>query len=284
MRLVKGFDHDKYDIGVSIESPEDTYTQAATSLTGATLNTTNPGTNGGGSTLNSSATYSTEYAPDVIVKASADPGFGHYEVFGVARFLHDRVEYVGSGTSKTKLAGGGGAGMTMPLLPKRVDFRLSGLIGDGIGRYGSAQLNDATVARDGSPQPLPEVIALAGLTLHATKAVDLYGLIGTETILHRESYSVVNGKTTTNYGYGNPNYVNTGCNIELSTATCTANTRSIVQGVAGFWWKALKGDFGTMQTGLEYSYTRKYVFRGVGGSPSTDENMLFASLRYYPFQ
>ena len=284
VRVVKGFDHDKFDIGLSVESPEDTYAQPATSLPGATLNTTNAGLASGGGTLNSSATYSTEFAPDIIAKATADPGYGHYEVFGVARFLHDRVESVGSGTSKTKLAGGGGAGMSLPLVPKLIDFRASTLIGDGIGRYGAAQLNDATIARDGGPQPLPEAIALAGLTLHATKMVDLYGLVGTETILHRESYSVTSGKTVTNFGYGNPNYVNTGCNIELSPLVCTANTRSVIQGVGGFWWKLLKGDYGTMQTGLEYSYTRKFTFRGVGGSPTTDDNMIFASLRYYPFQ
>ena len=283
LRIVKGFDHDRFDVGLSVESPQDTYGQTGYPG-GPTLNVTNAGTNGGGSTLNSSATYSTEFAPDIIAKVTADPGYGHYEAFGVARFLHDRVETVGSGTSKTKLAGGGGAGMSIPVVPKLIDFRASTLIGDGIGRYGAAQLNDATIARDGGPQPLPEVIALAGLTLHATKVLDLYGLVGTETYLHRESYSIVNGKTVTNFGYGNPNYVNTGCNVELSTATCTANTRSVIQGVGGFWWKLLKGDFGTMQTGLQYSYTRKFTFRGVGGSPTTDDNMIFASLRYYPFQ
>ena len=283
VRIVKGFDHDKFDIGLSVESPQDTYAQTGYPA-GPTLNVTNNGTASGGATLNSSATYSTEFAPDIIAKASADPGYGHYEVFGVARFLHDRVENVGTGTSKTKLAGGGGAGLLVPVVPKLVDFRLSGLIGDGIGRYGSAQLNDATIARDGGPQPLPEVIALAGLTLHATKALDLYGLAGTETILHRESYSITNGKTVTNFGYGNPNYVNTGCNIELSPLVCTANTRSIVQGVGGFWWKFLKGDYGTMQVGLQDSYTRKFVFRGVGGSPNTNDNIVLASLRYYPFQ
>ncbi len=283
VRVVKGFDHDRFDVGLSVESPQDTYGQTGYPG-GPTINVTNPGTNGGGATLNSSATYSTEFAPDIIVKATADPGYGHYEAFGVARFLHDRVETVGSGTSKTKLAGGGGAGLSLPVVPKLIDFRASTLIGDGIGRYGAAQLNDATIGRNGGPQPLPEVIALAGLTLHATKVLDLYGLVGTETILHRESYSIVNGKAVTNFGYGNPNYVNTGCNVELSAATCTANTRSVIQGVGGFWWKLLKGDFGTMQTGLQYSYTRKFTFRGVGGSPTTDDNMLFASLRYYPFQ
>lgn len=280
LRVVKGFQHDKYDIGLSVESPESTYAQAATSLTGATINTTNPGLGGNGSTLNATATYSTEFAPDVIAKFTADPGWGHYELFGVARFLHDRVSYIGSGSGKTVLAGGGGAGMILPLIPKKLEFQANVFAGEGIGRYGAAQLNDATIARDGSAKPLPEVIALLGLTYHATKKIDIYGYAGTEQITHRESYNA-GGKA---YGYGNPLYSNAGCSVELSAGTCTANTKGIVQGTAGAWWKFLKGDFGTMQTGVQYSYTHKSIFEGVGGNPSTNENIVMFSFRYYPFQ
>ncbi len=280
LRVVKGFDHDKYDIGVSVESPQSTYAQTATSLPGVTINTTNAGLSGNGATLNSLTTYSTEYAPDVIAKATADPGWGHYELFGVARFLHDRVSVVGSGSDNTVLAGGGGAGMTLPLIPKRLEFRISALAGAGIGRYGSAQLNDATIARNGAPQPLPEALALTGLLFHATPKLDLYDYVGTEQILHRESYSV--GKN--NYGYGNPRYSNAGCDVELSTATCTGNTRGVVQETVGFWWKFFHGDYGTMQSGIQYSWTDRTAFRGVGGSPHADENIAMFSFRYFPFQ
>ncbi|WP_419728141.1 hypothetical protein [Lichenicola sp.] len=280
LRVVKGFNHDKIDVGVSVESPQDSYSQTATSLPGATLNTTNAGLGGNGSTLNSLATYSTEYAPDVIAKVTADPGRGHYELFGVARFLHDRESVVGSGVNNTVLAGGGGAGMTFPIIPKVLDFRGSFMAGEGIGRYGSAQLADATIARNGAPQPLPEVMALAGLTLHATKALDFYTYVGTEQITHREAYSI--GKN--NYGYGNPRYSNVGCDVELSTGTCTANTSGVVQGTIGTWWKFLHGSYGTMQTGMQYSYTKKSIFSGVGGDPSTNENIVMFSFRYYPFQ
>ena len=280
VRIIKGFDHDKYDLGVSFESPETSYSQVGTPSKGVTIDSTNVGTNGGGSTLNSLANYSTEVAPDVIAKFTADPGWGHYEVFGLARFMHDRTSTIGNGNNHTVLAGGGGAGMTLPLIPKRLDFRASVLAGQGIGRYGSAQLADATIARNGGPQPLPEVIALAGLTFHATKALDLYSYVGTEQITHREAYNV----GSTGYGYGSPLYSNAGCETELSTGTCTANTKGIVQGTVGAWWKFLKGDYGTMQTGVQYSYTYKSVFSGVGGAPSTDENIVMLSFRYYPFQ
>jgi hypothetical protein len=35
---------------------------------------------------------------------------------------------------------------------------------------------------------------------------------------------------------------------------------------------------------VQYSYTYKSVFSGVGGAPSTDENIVMLSFRYYPFQ
>ena len=39
-----------------------------------------------------------------------------------------------------------------------------------------------------------------------------------------------------------------------------------------------------MQVGTQWSYTRKTAFYGVGGAPRTDENMVYFSFRYLPFQ
>ncbi len=283
LRVVKGFDNDKYDIGLSVESPQSTYSIGGNGSglpATDTVNTTNAGLSGNGATLNSLTTYSTEYAPDVVAKATADPGWGHYELFGIARFLHDRVSSVGSGSNKTVLAGGVGGGVILPVIKGKLDFQASGLVGQGIGTYGSAQFADATLARDGAPQPLPEVIALIGLVARPVKPVDLYAYVGTEQITHREDFSI-NGK---GYGYGSPLYSNAGCNIELSTLPCTANTSGIVEGTLGGWWRFLKGDYGTMQTGAQYAYVRRTAFGGIGGSPNTDENILMFSFRYLPFQ
>ena len=283
LRFVKGFDHDRFDLGLSFESPQASYFTGGNgtgSLTG-----TIDSTNAGSGTLNPDTTYSDDIAPDVILKGTADPGWGHYEVFGLARFLHDRTSVVGNGNNHTVLAGGGGGGAILPVIKGRLDLQGNVLVGEGIGRYGSAQLPDATFSRTGAPLPLPEVIAMVGLVGHPVKSVDLYGYVGTEQIAHRESFAE-GGK---GYGYGSPLYSNVGCNIEQPIATtlaqpCTANTSGVVQGTIGTWWRFLKGDFGTMQTGVQYSYTRKTAFDGKGGSPSTDDNMVFFSFRYLPFQ
>jgi hypothetical protein len=280
-RAVKDFADNKLAIGFSIESPETVYTVGSNG-TGSpqTVNYTNTGV----SSLNTTTTYSDEVAPDLILKAAADPGFGHYEIYGLARFPNDRVSVVGGGHGNTKLAGGVGGGTILPVIPKKLDFEIRALAGYGIGRYGSAQLPDATISPSGQPVPLGEVQALAGIIGHPVDAVDLYGYAGTEQIASK-SY-VVAGKA---YGYGNPLYSNAGCGIELSTATCTANTSGIVQGTVGGWWRFFQGNYGTAEIGAQYSYTHRDIFRGAApagsnGNAGTDLNEVLVSLRYLPFQ
>ena len=78
--------------------------------------------------------------------------------------------------------------------------------------------------------------------------------------------------------------MNTGCFVELSTSSCQANTSSVVEGTFGAWWRFPSGDFGTAEVGGQYEYVRRDAFSGVGGRPSTDDNIALLSLRYLPFQ
>ena len=142
VRFVKGFDHDRFDLGLSFESPQAAYYTGGNG-TGSLVGTIDS-TNAGSGTLNPDTTYSDDIAPDVIVKGTADPGWGHYEVYGIARFLHDRTSVVGNGNNHTVLAGGGGADAIVPLIPGKLELTGSVLAGEGIGRYGTAQLPDAT--------------------------------------------------------------------------------------------------------------------------------------------
>ena len=265
-------------LGLSLESPQTNYYTGPNGL-GAQTGTPNI-LNPGGAGFFSGTNYSDEIAPDVIAKVAADPGFGHYEVYGLARFMHDRVSVLGGGRNNTTLAGGGGAAMYLPITSsKKLFFRASALAGYGLGRYGSGQLPDAVVRPDGSPQPLPEVMALVGIEGSPIPPVDVYAYVGTEQ-LGRNDFTV-KGK---GYGYGNPLYVNTGCYQELSTLACTANTSGLVDGTLGAWWRFLSGAYGTAEVGAEYEYIRRSIFSGVGGSRGTDENIALVSFRYLPFQ
>ena len=277
-RATKEFDDHKLWLAASLESPQAVYyigPNGTGVLGGGTVNAFNPG----GSGYYSGNNYSTDIMPDIIVKAAADPGFGHYEVYGLARQFNVRVSTVGNGSNKNVLGGGGGADAQLPIVPHLLDFQASFLAGDGIGRYGSAQLPDATISQTGAPAALPEIEALVGLIGHPVPALDVYGYVGTEQQRGRSFASGGKG-----FGYGSPLYSNLGCNIELSPLACVANTSGVTQGTIGTWWRFLKGDFGTMQAGIQYSYTRRQIFQGIGGSPRTDDNMVFVSFRYYPFQ
>ena len=278
-RIAKSFDNEKLWVAASIENPQTVYYNGPNGAFPSTLGTIND-SNPGGSNFASTVNYSTEVAPDVILKAAADPGFGHFEIYGLGRFMHDRISKLGEGESKTVLAGGAGAGMIIPIVPKYLEFQASVLAGRGIGRYGSGQLPDAVIGPDGAPDPLGEVEGLVGLIGHPTSDVDIYAYGGTEQV-GRRSYDY-DGKP---YGYGNALYSNVDCEEELGASSgCVANTSGIIQGTIGAWWKFEKGPYGTMQVGPQYSYTHRTVYSGIGPTPKTDDNMVFLSFRYYPFQ
>jgi outer membrane murein-binding lipoprotein Lpp len=281
-RVTKDFDDQKFWIGASLENPQTTITAGTTTgIVGGTPNFSNLGV----SNLNTSQLYSNNDVPDLIVKAAADPGWGHYEIFGVLRDFDDRVSVVGSGHNNTRLAGGGGAGAILPIVPQYFDLHISGVAGYGLGRYGSAQLPDATLSQSGAVVPLPSYQILAGAISHPDPSVDLYAYVGTEQV-GRASYVTAKGIPG---GYGNPLYSNAGCDTELSTATCTANTSGITQGTIGGWYRPFVGAFGTVQVGAQYAYTKRSIFKGLtaangSGNKGTDENELLLSVRYYPFQ
>jgi len=279
IRLSEDFLNHTVWLGFSLENPQTTYSigpNGTGSPAGTTVTTTLPGL----SQLNPTATYSSDIAPDMILKAAFDPGYGHYEVYGLGRIMRDRVSFVGSGSNEARFGGGGGGGFIVPLLGNLVQLQGSILAGAGIGTYGSAQLPDATVGSHGQPVPIPEVEALAGIVGHPNKAVDLYAYVGTEQESKRAFASAGKG-----FGVGSPLYVNTGCGTELSTLPCSpANTAGVVQGTIGEWWRWVSGPWGSMALGAQYSYTRRAVFKGVGGSPKADENIFMISMRYYPFQ
>jgi hypothetical protein len=293
VRLTKDFDG-KFWIGASLETPQTVFAfasggagkvvSATTTLpggigaeSGASLDLVNAGSGG----LNSTTTYSINALPDIIVKAAADPGFGHYEVYALGRQIEDRVSLPGSGQTKQVFAGGVGAATTIPVLPHLIEVSGDVLAGYGIGRYGAGQLPDATIKASGAPAPLPEVEALLGVVGHPTPSVDLFTYVGVESI-GRKYFS----SGTTGYGYGSPLFDNSGCNIELSTLCpgTNVNTHSLEDISLGGWWRMLHGGYGTFETGLELSYARRQLFDGKGGSPSTNEGIAKLSLRYLPWQ
>lgn len=292
-RMWKGFDDGEFHIGLSVENPQSSfYAGGASAGTGTTATSSAiPGDSvvygyAGGSALTPTVNYSNDPAPDIIAKATWDPSFGHFEAYGLLRFIRDAVDKVGGASNQTVPAGGGGVGMFVPILGKKLILQASSLVGSGIGLYGSSQLPDAIIGPTGKPVAIPEVMGLVGLISFPTPALQLYAYGGTEQESSRYFSAGHN-----NYGYGNPLYAEGGCNVLLDPASsCTGNTSGVTQGTVGYWWRFFQGAYGTFMFGMQYSYTERNVFKGVGltpgtsATPSTNDNMVFTSLRYYPFQ
>jgi hypothetical protein len=275
--------------GISVESPQASFFTGCSSVaTPAPAGCAAPPgaiiTNPGGNILNSTANYSIDFAPDIIAKVAVEPGFGHYEVYGLARGFRDRFPGTASGTNNTTWGGSVGAGMVLPisLAGQDIEFQASALAGAGNGRYGSAQLPDATLRPDGTVAAIREWQALAGIVYRPIPKLTLY-VYGGEESASRTAYT--NAAGTAGIGYGSPLYNNSGCySLTGTAATCIANTRAVQQIAVGEWWKAYQGDIGNFQVGLQYSYVDRKTFSGVGGDPSANISMAFISLRYYPYQ
>jgi hypothetical protein len=308
-RVSKNFSN-KFWLAFSAENPQTTFTahSAANNFVVGEA-----GTSGG--VYNPSATYSFNYMPDFVVKGVLEPGWGHYEVFGIISNFRDRVfpnvtatPASASGAYNDVRTGGGvGANIRGSVANKHVDIGLHVLGGDGIGRYGASGLPDATIRPDGTLALLRSYQGLGTLEFHYTK-VDIYFNFGEEYIGRDTS---LNGGGTL-VGYGSPLVNNGGCLTETvpGTATggqfptssqgflpgglanCTADTKDLYEATGGFWFRLYKGPKGTLQFGPQYSYLKRNTWTGLNGTivggvvppsaePSGTDNMVFTSFRYY---
>ncbi len=266
-RVTKDFLNKTLWVGLSVENAQETAT-ALNAPTASNFLITN--TSGG--LFDSTTTYTVDPAPDVIAKVAWEPGWGHYEVYGLLSSFRDRAN--GSNNGSNGYGIGGSA--QLPVIPKLLDVTISGLDGSGVGRYGTSQLPDLTYGALGDLHPLSGYSVLVGVIAHPTPVLDIYGYGGQE---HVDSWSsVVAGK---GYGYGSPLTNNAGCNIE--GGTCQAVTKDITEGTLGFWWKFANTGFGSVRWGAQAEYITKTAYAGVGGSPQANNTIFMTSLRWYPF-
>lgn len=361
-RVVKDFGG-KFALGLSVEGPEATiggrgFSLATTTTVGtAAVATTGnafvfgPGSGGGLYNFVDTTGYSFNKTPDIIVKATADPGFGHYEVFGIVSTFRNRVYpcgvvgtnakdtappavptvlpcSVGGSTTPssigafedTRTGGGIGASLRVPVFTKKLEFGLSGAAGDGIGRYGSAQLADLTLRPDGTQALIRTAHALGGFEYHATPKLEIYAYYGgeygaraaykgydsiaitkTPAIPATATTLAIPATTTTAFklnqigGYGSPFANNSGCSTEnppsnqltpSAGGACAGDTRIVMEGSLGFWHRFYQGPKGGLRWGLQYSYFTRSGWSGNNGtaisfSPKAVDNMVWTSFRYY---
>lgn len=289
VRAVQNFK--KGAVGISFEN-------AQALAPGGTITATNylngePGTGGG--LYNPTANYSFNLAPDVIAKLALDPGWGHYEVFGIGRFFRNRIYPNATATTPSsagayndKTVGGGvGGSFRVPLFAKKLDIGAKGLWGQGMGRYGDTTLPDLTITPFGQLALLRNFSGLATAELHATPRLDIYFNYGGD-YAGRRYYVNAAGKPD---GYGSPLFSNVGCGVEpvpgaggfspANPSTCAGNTRDLQEDVLGYWYDFYKGPKGRFRQGIQYAYVMRQAWSGVGGAPKGGDSMFWTSFRYY---
>ncbi|MHB8483369.1 MAG: hypothetical protein ACYDBV_11655 [Nitrospiria bacterium] len=272
LRVTQNFG-DTFWAAFSIENPE---TVLGANLAGAGAQGFNSSSNATSPnslfTLNNTPNangVSTDLAPDVVAKMVFEPGWGHYEVKGLARFFRDRFNQ----SNNTTVGGGVGAAAILPL-HDTLSLIAEGLVGKGIGRYASGVGPDVMVNKDGTLQAISAAQFMGGLEYHPTSAWDIYAYYGFER--YEQTLDGANG------GYGDPNANLSGCNSDPPGGTCSAYNKMLTQFQPGFWYRFFKGKEGTTAVGVSYSYTNRQLWEGAGGlQPSGYENIVMTSVRYY---
>lgn len=294
---------------------------AAASSAGATTTTTTCATPTATSTCVTSVaattsnitTYANNTAPDVIVKTAFDAPKLHVEIGGLARWLRDYylpvtttfttpgtpIYTYGSAYAEHTSNAGGVFGSVRGYLGKYAELAVQGMAGTGVGRYGSAQLADATLRPDETLEPIRTYHGLLSIETHESKKLDIFAYYGGE-YAQRTVYATAAGNLI---GYGPRTLSDTGCDNapagptstignggfqgSLSASSCGSPTRYIQEPVFGFQYRPINDPrYGKLQYSVTYSYLKRGLWSGVGSSttpaaPHTSDSMVHVQMRYY---
>lgn len=246
-----------------------------------------------GGLYNNQSTYSFNIAPEFVAKMAFQPGWGHWELFGVSRFFQERVYPTGGSPYNNSTVGGGiGGGFRVPLGTKAFTAGLKGLYGDGTGRMGSSTIADVTLRPDGTIAPLHTFSGISTLEANLGKRLSLYLNYGGDYVGRR--YFGTKGE-----GYGSRFATMTGCRTEQTPSgpnvsavpnapsNCSGNNKDVQEFSAGDWFNIYNGPKGRLRFGLQYALFRRDLWSGNGGTTNPgggahgDDNMFWTSWRYY---
>ncbi|MGA7521415.1 MAG: hypothetical protein WBW84_02980 [Acidobacteriaceae bacterium] len=251
----------------------------------------------GGGLYNSTANYSYNEAPEVVAKMAFEPGWGHWEVFGVGRFFRNRIYPNASATPASaagayndEVTGGGiGAGFRVPFAGKKLVVGLKGLYGDGTGRMGDSTIADLTFRSDGTISLLHTTSALSTVELNPSKRLNIYLNYGGDYV----GRDIQDGDKS---GYGLYSADMSGCDTEglptgsygpSGTGNCKGNNKDVQEFTSGYWYNFYNGPKGRFRYGLQYSYIERNLWSGQGGTTNPGgnakgtDNIFETSMRYY---
>ncbi len=253
----------------------------------------------GGGLYDAVSNYSFNYTPDFVVKAVIEPGWGHWEVFGIERNFRDRIYATGATPKNNSQIGAGiGGGFRAPLANKMLTIGLKGLWGQGVGRYGDSTIADVTLKPTGVISPLHGFSALSTVEINPNKRLNIYMNYGGDYIDRDIRAS--------NDGYGLYSVNMSGCHTEPSApgttnagfgggtgfapanpANCGGNNKDVQEATFGYWYNFYSGPKGRLRQGLQYSWFERDLWSGAGGATNPgggargNDNIIETSLRYY---
>jgi hypothetical protein len=199
------------------------------------------------------ATISFNQAPDIIAKVALDPGWGHYELFGIAGFAHETIFpgettnstlYGGNKEISTGLAvapalttagyynnsikvGGFGGSLRVPIIKDKLTFGAKGLYGPGVGRYGDSTLADVTANASGQLRPIHNLSGLFTVEATPTPKLVIYLNYGGD-YAGRNDYAT---STATTLGAPSAEF----CPTTAGAFTCTATPTAADIAAGGTW-------------------------------------------------
>jgi len=293
-RVSKDIDK-KFFIGASAENAETLNPSGQNLPTNYLFGST--GTGGG--LYNSTANYSFNYSPDFVVKTALEPGWGHWELFGIERNFRDRIyPSTGSPYNNRETGAGIGGGFRGLVADKKVTIGLKGLWGQGVGRYGSSTIADVTLRPNGQFSPLHGFSALSTVELNPTPRLNIYAnysgdYIGRDWTLNSSSQEVGYGTYTANMSgcltETAPVSTSAGAagSAQAAPTNCGGSSKDVQELTFGYWFNIHNSAVGRLRQGIQYSLIRRDLWSGAGGTanPSNgahgDDNMIFTSFRYY---
>ena len=292
-----------FTAALSVEQAQITSFTAASATSGAVpVNFFFAGAGTGGGLYNAySGTYANNIAPDIIVKGAWDMPKAHIELGGLARFMRDYYYpivsvtpanvYTYSANYVSNNKGAAGVFGSVRVSPnKYADLAIQAMAGDGVGRYGSAQLADATLHPSGTLEPIRNYHGLLSIETHPTPKLDVYGYYGGE-YAQRTVYTTSTGALM---GYGARNLVDSGCVLlpaipssstggsPSAPSNCNSPTRYIQEGMVGFTYRIVNTPkFGRLQYAVNYQILQRGLWSGATAGPRAQDSMVFTSMRYY---
>jgi hypothetical protein len=281
-RVTKNF-HDKVWAAFAVESPEFTYSAAYVPPNLMGLNTsqnTSTGVNLLPYLVNYSNGFSTNLAPDLVAKVAFEPSWGHLEIKALGRLFRDRVASTATTNGYNNVSEGYGIGFgaLIPVAARKLEVSVEGLVGQGIGRYGSSGLPDSTLHPiTGSVRPLRQARIMGGLIYHHGSRLDLYSYGGNEYV---GRYAFLS-PTGTAAGYGSPLVSYADCTNEVALNTCSGANRSIYEATAGYWYRLYRGAFGRIEQGNQVVYLHRNLWSGIGSAPQGGDVVVYTTLRFY---